>query len=99
MSVYARNLLAKSRGNAVDADLLEYILSAGMLGGLSGGNKQVARDLWGEYGPLLPAKNAQSFTLRLMISHLSMGQENLSNAVIFPVGTSRPLKKFSRGSS
>jgi len=79
MSVYARKLLAKSREHAVDADLLEYILSAGMLGDLSGGNKQEARDLWGEYGPVLPAKNAQSFTLRLMISHLSMGQESLLN--------------------
>jgi hypothetical protein len=78
MSVYARKLLVQTREHAIDADLLEYILSVGMLGDLSEGNKHGARDLWGEYGALLPAKNAQSFTLRLMISHLSLGQENLS---------------------
>jgi predicted membrane-bound spermidine synthase len=75
MSHYSRELLAQAREHAVDADLLEYILSAGMLADLSVGNRQEACDLWGEYGPMLPVKNAQSFTLRLLVSHLSLGQE------------------------
>jgi hypothetical protein len=75
MSHYSRKLLAQAREHTVDADILEYILSAGMLADLSVGNRQEACDLWGKYGPMLPVKNAQSFTLRLLVSHLSLGQE------------------------
>jgi hypothetical protein len=84
---HSRSLSLKSNAskkgldkNKPDADLLEYILSAGMLGDLAAGNIQEAGLLWGKYGPLLPVKNAQSITMRLLVTRLSSsGQGNLSD--------------------
>ena len=73
MTQYSKKLLEQMEQNAVDADLLEYILSAGMLGCLSEGNIQEAVFLWGKYGPLLPIKNSQSLTIRLLVARISSG--------------------------
>jgi spermidine synthase len=70
MVSYSRKLLEQAENNVQDGDLLEYILSAGMLGCLAAGNTQEADLLWKNYGPLLPPKNAQSLTVRLLVSHL-----------------------------
>jgi predicted membrane-bound spermidine synthase len=80
MARHSKKLLAQMEQNVPDADLLEYILSAGMLGDLSAGNIQEAVFLWKKYGPLLPVKNAQSITMRLLVARLSSsGQGNLSD--------------------
>jgi hypothetical protein len=80
MAQYSKKLLEQMEQNEEDADLLEYILSAGMLGYLSAGNTQEAVFLWGKYGPLLPVKNSQSLTIRLLVTRLSSGwQGNLSD--------------------
>jgi spermidine synthase len=78
MAQYSKILLAKMENRKVDADLLEYVLSAGMLGYLSSGNNQDAGILWRKYSPLLPDKNVQSMPVRLLVSHLSWRQPNLS---------------------
>jgi spermidine synthase len=78
MAQYSKTLLAKMEKRAVDADLMEYVLSAGMLGYLSSGNSQDASILWRKYSPLLPDKNVQSMPVRLLVSHISKGQLNLS---------------------
>jgi predicted membrane-bound spermidine synthase len=79
MAQYSKKLLEQMDPNSIDADLLEYILSAGMLGDLSAGNIQEAGFLWQKYGPLLPLKNSQSMTIRLLVTRLSSGgQGNLS---------------------
>jgi hypothetical protein len=78
MGQYSKKLLEQMEQKAADDDLLEYILSAGMLGYLSAGNMQEAVLLWGKYGPLLPVKNSQSLTIRLLVTRLSSGwQGNL----------------------
>ncbi|HSA78045.1 MAG TPA: hypothetical protein VLG72_04210, partial [Nitrospirota bacterium] len=80
MAQYSKKLLEQMEQNTADADLLEYILSAGMLGYLSAGNVQEAVFLWEKYGPLLPVKNSQSLTIRLLVTRLSSGwQGNLSD--------------------
>jgi hypothetical protein len=80
MAQYSKRLLDQLRQNEVDAEILEYTLSAGMLGYLSAGNSQEAVFLWEKYGPLLPVNNAQSITMRLLVTRLSSGgQENLSD--------------------
>ena len=73
MAQYSRKLLEQMDQNALDADLLEYTLSAGMLGYLSVGNIQEAVFLWEKYGPLLPVKNSQSLTIRLLVTRFSSG--------------------------
>lgn len=73
MGQYSTKLLEQMEQKAADDDLLEYILSAGMLGYLSTGNMQETVLLWGKYGPLLPVKNSQSLTIRLLVSRLSSG--------------------------
>ena len=70
MARYAENILKQMENHLVDADVVEYILSAGMLGSLSSGDDQQARFLWNKYGRLLPPKNAQSFSTHLLVSHL-----------------------------
>jgi len=70
MARHSENTLKQIGNNIVDADILEYILSAGMLGSLSSGNVQQARSLWSEYRHLLPPKNAQTISTRLLVSHL-----------------------------
>jgi predicted membrane-bound spermidine synthase len=80
MAQYSKKLLEQMENDVLDADLLEYILSAGMLGDLAAGNIQEAVFLWGRYGPLLPVKNSQSLTIRLLATRLSSGgQGNLSD--------------------
>lgn len=71
MAQYSKDLLGQIENDILDADLLEYILSAGMLGDLAAGNIREAGLLWGKYGPLLPVKNAQSLTVRLLVTRLS----------------------------
>jgi spermidine synthase len=68
---HSKKLLEQMENAVPDGDLLEYILSAGMLGNLAVGNTQEAGHLWKKYGPLLPSDNAQSLTVRLLVSHLS----------------------------
>ena len=77
---YSTKLLEQMGNNVTDADLLEYILSAGMLGDLAAGNIQAAGLLWGKYSPHLPVKNAQSLPVRILVTHLSSGgQGEISN--------------------
>ncbi len=80
MAGYSKKLLEQTENNVLDADLLEYILSAGILGDLAAGNIQEAGLLWGKYGPLLPVKKAQSITVRVLVTRLSSGgQGYISN--------------------
>jgi hypothetical protein len=74
MANSAEKLLPVMEKNIIDADLFEYILSAGMLGNISLGNLQEAHRLWGKYGGLLPSRNAESMTIRLLVAHLSREQ-------------------------
>jgi spermidine synthase len=53
-----------------DADLLEYILSAGILGNLSLDNVDEAKLLWINFGKLLPYENRQSMAMRLLVGHI-----------------------------
>ncbi len=77
---YSKNLLEQMGNNVLDADLLKYILSAGMLGDLAEGNIQEAGLLWRKYGPFLPVKNAQSIPVRVLVARLSPGgQGNISS--------------------
>jgi hypothetical protein len=46
-----------------------------MLGYLTADNIQGAASLWGKYRPLLPVKNSQSLTIRLLVTHLSSGRQ------------------------
>ncbi|HET6514869.1 MAG TPA: hypothetical protein VFG09_06875 [Thermodesulfovibrionales bacterium] len=71
MAGYSKKLLEQRENNLTDADLLEYILSAGILGDLAAGNIQGADLLWQKYGSLLPVKNAQSISVRLLVTRLS----------------------------
>ena len=73
MVTYSKKLLEQMGNNVLDADLLEYILSAGILGDLAAGNVEEADLLWKTYGPLLPEKNAQSLTVRILVACLSSG--------------------------
>jgi len=82
MAQYSKKLLEQMEKNAVDADLLEYTLSAGMLGDLAVGNIQEAGLLWRKYGPLLPVKNAQSITVQLLVTRLS--RELAGHGTYFP---------------
>jgi spermidine synthase len=68
---YSRKLLEQMETYEPAGDLLEYILSAGMLGNLAAGNTQEANLLWKQYGPLLPSNNAQSLAVRFLVSRLS----------------------------
>ncbi len=69
-------LLAELDPKTTDADLLDYALSAAILGNLSSGNVQQARQLWDKYGSLLPDKYAESITMRLLLAHLASPQEH-----------------------
>ncbi|HTP04004.1 MAG TPA: spermidine synthase [Nitrospirota bacterium] len=75
MAQYSQRLLEQMEQNAVDADLLEYTLSAGILGYLSVGNMQGAVFLWEKYGPLLPAIYSKSLTTRLLVTRFSSGSQ------------------------
>ncbi len=71
MTEYSKKLMEQMENKVPDADLSEYILSAGMLGELATDNVEEAGLLWEKYGPLLPFKNAQSLTVRLLVTRLS----------------------------
>jgi len=71
MTRYSKTLLTSIGDKMPDAEILEYILTAGILGYLSTGDTQQARLLWNNYGNLLPNK---SFATRLLVSHLAQGQ-------------------------
>jgi spermidine synthase len=77
MTRHAENLLKESKFD--DSDILEYILSAGMLGDLSLGKIQEAQLLWKAYGPRLANKNRQSPMIRLLVAHAYEGQKNVSD--------------------
>lgn len=77
MTHHAENLLKESKSD--DSDILEYVLSAGMLGDLSLGKRQDAQLLWEAYGPRLANKNRQSPMIRLLVAHAYKGQKNISD--------------------
>lgn len=70
MTQYSISFLTQRGSNLIDAENMEYVLTAGMLGSLSSGDTQQARLLWNKYGGFLPNKNSQSFATRLLVSHL-----------------------------
>ena len=76
MARYSKELLTHMENKSLDAAVVEYILTAGMLGSLSSGDTQQARLLWNKYGPLLPNKNLQSLSTRLLVSHLTQTEGN-----------------------
>jgi len=59
MAWYSKKLLEQKDANVLEADHLEYILSAGMLGDVSADNTREADLLWRQYCPLLPAEISQ----------------------------------------
>lgn len=77
MARYAENLLKDPK--AVDADLLKYALSAGMLGSLSSGKIQDAQLLWKTYGPRLTNENRHTPMIRFLVSHAYKGGNNISD--------------------
>ena len=69
---YSKKLLEESTFE--NAELVEYIVSAGILGNLSSGNRDDARSLWMKYGKILPYKNRNSMAMRLLVGHLIVQQ-------------------------
>jgi predicted membrane-bound spermidine synthase len=77
MSLYAGKLLNQMRQkNVVQPDLLEYVLSVGLLGNISSGNMREAALLWETNGHLLPGDKLQSPSIRLLIAHLYRGKNS-----------------------
>jgi spermidine synthase len=68
---HSKSLLEQMNNDVLDADLLEYVLSAGLLGDLATDDVQDAALLWKKYGSLLPLKNAQSMPMRILVAQIS----------------------------
>jgi hypothetical protein len=68
---YSTLLLQQADDSMMNADLLEYILSAGLLGNLAASNRAEAALLWNSYGHLLPAGNRESLSTRFLVAQLS----------------------------
>jgi predicted membrane-bound spermidine synthase len=74
MTKNSQSLLEQMGKSVMEPDLLEYILSVGILGNLAADRKEEAAVLWKKYGHLLPPKNAQSLSSLLLVAHLSPEQ-------------------------
>jgi hypothetical protein len=83
MAWYSKKLLEQKDANMLEADHLEYILSAGMLGDVSAGNTREADLLWRQYGPLLPAENTQSLTVRLLVARIASEEGENSSDLLY----------------
>lgn len=71
MTRYSTLLLQQADDSMMNADLLEYILSAGMLGNVAAGNKAEAALLWNRHGHLLPARSRESLSIRFLVTQFS----------------------------
>jgi spermidine synthase len=71
MSRYATVLLQHADDVMMNADLLEYILSAGMLGNITAGRRAEAALLWDRYSHLLPPANRESLPTRFLVAQFS----------------------------
>ena len=76
MAAHARVVLEKWSERSADANLIEYILDAGMLGSIASGRREEARLLWKTYGRLLPVQHVRSLTHRLLLAQLSDQEVN-----------------------
>lgn len=71
MVLYSDKLLKQmQQKNVVQPDLLEYVLSVGLLGNISSGNVREAALLWETYGRLLPGDKVQASSIRLLVAHV-----------------------------
>jgi predicted membrane-bound spermidine synthase len=71
MARYSTSLLQQAGDPMMQADLLEYLLLAGMLGNISAGNTAEAALLWDRYARLLPAASRSSLPARYLVAQLS----------------------------
>jgi len=86
MSQYSEKLLNEMEMARTNVELVEYILSAGILGNLSLGNTQGAALLWDTYGSRLPVKNAQSLPIQILVAHLADGRTQAADFRSLSIG-------------